>query len=168
MEILAQFIVNGETFSTIEEAQNYVDTNADAIRISAFVAHLKANGSKRISALVSETLKGFIEFEKGLAVKKSAVPPAATETLEDSSTTPVVLAASSDGTDDDGDNPPWSGDDVEDDGDDTIQTGEDQEQKVEETTVTENVSGNVAAGKTSSLAALSNTEKSANLFAKKA
>jgi hypothetical protein len=62
--IPTQFEVDGQSFSTRELAQEYIDSNADRIRLAAFVANLKAGGAQRVSKAVTDAIAAFIEFEK--------------------------------------------------------------------------------------------------------
>ena len=171
MQILQKYFIEGAPapFDTIEEAQNYVDNNADQMRVKAFIEHLLATTDRqRVSSTVTDTVEAFIAFEKAQDAK-TAEGDAVEEALGKSSTvttatTPestVTETVSADVVDPAEDGAPWTGDD-------TVKTGEEQEAKVEDTKVTDTVSGEVKAEKASALSGLTNTEKSTNLFLKKA
>jgi hypothetical protein len=59
-----KFEVDGQTFDSMAAAQAYINSNADRMRLAAFVANLKAGGQQRISKAVTEAVAAFIEFEK--------------------------------------------------------------------------------------------------------
>lgn len=186
MEILQKYVVNGQSFDTIEEAQNYVDNNADAMRVKAFVEHLVSTGVKqRVSSTVTDTVEQFIQFEKNLAAAHAEAlgkTSAAGATTQDSCTEipveDVVTATPTTETDE----APWVDDtevvvltvddamvEVDTSTDTVVVTGEEQEVKVENVEVTTEVSGEVAVTtEPSGLAGIEPTEKSKNLFAKKA
>lgn len=64
MEIKQQFVVDGQTFGSIEEAQRYVDSQQERRRAEAFVEHLKTSGkAERISKKQVDFLIDFIKYE---------------------------------------------------------------------------------------------------------
>jgi hypothetical protein len=60
-----KFEVDGQTFDSMDAAQEYIDSNADRMRLAAFVQHLKDNGAQRVSKAVTDAITTFIAFEKG-------------------------------------------------------------------------------------------------------
>lgn len=67
MEIQQKFVVDGQEFSSIEEAQAYVDSQQDRRRVDAFVAHLKASGkAERVSKKQTDLILEFIQYEESV------------------------------------------------------------------------------------------------------
>lgn len=65
MEITQKYVVDGQIFDTVEEAEQYVSENKDKQRVDAFIKHLREKGAKRIPGTTVETVEEFIRFESG-------------------------------------------------------------------------------------------------------
>lgn len=67
MEIKQQFVVDGQTFDSLEDAQAYIDSNQDRRRVDAFVAHLKETGkAERVSKKQTDLILDFIKYEQSV------------------------------------------------------------------------------------------------------
>lgn len=76
MQIKQQYVVDGELFDTMEEAEQYVADNADKVRVDAFIEHLRNQGAQRITRTTMETVEEFIKFENGYYVNQEPTNPA--------------------------------------------------------------------------------------------
>ena len=66
IQIKQRFEVAGEIFDTLEEAEAYLATAADSVRVEAFFDWYKENrGAQRISQTSRDMIHDFIRFEAG-------------------------------------------------------------------------------------------------------
>ena len=86
MNIVQKFEVDGQSFDTMEDAQDYIDNNADRVRLAAFVEHLRLNGTLRISKTITDTVEEFMRFEKGQGMVPETAANAPVEETESTKT----------------------------------------------------------------------------------
>lgn len=65
MQIKQQYCVDGQCFDTLEQAEKYIEENHDRVRLDAFIQHLRATGTQRVTETVIRTVERFMAFEAG-------------------------------------------------------------------------------------------------------
>lgn len=93
MEIKQQYVVDGQCFDTLEQAQDYVANSKEARLVAAFAEYKRSNGAMRVNtAVIEEYLSWVKTYDPEATSEATTTPPAAVEPEEEVVTSDASVA----------------------------------------------------------------------------